>query len=467
MPAYLAIDQGTHASRAIVFDDGGNEIAKSVLDVSLHRQDEGRVEQSAGELTASIDSVVSDALRQCRGQAVVACGLATQRSTVVGWNAEGAALSPALSWQDVRAGAALTSLAERAEAIQQISGLPLSPHYGASKLHWLMQQPGCADADRFSPLVSYLLFHLLSEKPYLVDHCNAQRTQLFALEQLDWSPQLCTWFGVDKKALPACKPVCHDYGVLANSDIPLTAVSGDQNAALYGSGAVAQDVARINLGSGAFVMRALQHYRASETQLSGIALSTADSIIWMREATINGAGSALAWVADTYGIADSRQHIVDWLAEVKEPPLFINSVGGLGSPWWHSRLAPQFLDSGLSAAQRIAAVVESIVFMIQANLEIMRAESGLSRLRVSGGLSKLNALCQWLANLSGLPVERGSENEATARGIAWLAAGQPQHWQARTEFDIFRPRKDAGLQLRYARAMNVLQSMIRTQGKQQ
>ena len=465
MPCILAIDQGTHASRAIVFDADGNEIAKSVREVSLQRQDAGRVEQSAEELRTSIDTVVKDVLAQCRGQVFSACGLATQRSTVVGWRADGSATSPALSWQDVRASAAIASLADHAGEIQRISGLPLSPHYGASKLHWLMQQPTAPETDRYSPLVSYLLYHLLADKPYLVDHCNAQRTQLFDLEQLDWSAQLCAWFGVDRNVLPTCKPVCHDYGFLENTDIPLTAVSGDQNAALYGSGSVAQDTARINLGSGAFVMRALQHYHTSETQLSGIAVSRADSIIWMREATINGAGSALAWVADTFKIADSRQCIVDWLTEVKAPPLFINSVGGLGSPWWQSQLAPQFVDSDLSAAQRIAGVVESIVFMIQANLEIMRAESELSCLRVSGGLSKLDALCQSLANLSGLPVERGSENEATARGIAWLAAGQPGDWRTQAVIDIFKPQYDASLQSRYATAMNVLQAMIRTQEK--
>lgn len=464
MSYYLAIDQGTHASRAIVFDGDGNEIAKAVVEVALHRQGTGRVEQSAEALCASIKTTLHDVLGQTRGKTIVACGVATQRSTVVGWRADGSATTPALSWQDVRASAALTPLAKHAAEIQRISGLPLSPHYGASKLHWLAQQRAdYSSPERYSPLVSYLLRHLLADKPYLVDHCNAQRTQLFDLEQLDWSSQLCEWFGVDRTTLPASRPVCHEYGVLANSDIPVTAVSGDQNAALYGGGAVPQDTARINLGTGAFVLRALDHYSPSETQLSGIATSSADSIIWMREATINGAGSALAWAVDTYNISHSRENIGDWLAEVKTPPVFINSVGGLGSPWWQSQLVPHFLDADLSAAQRIAAVVESIVFMIHANLEIMRAESGLARLRVSGGLANLDALCQKLANLSGLPVERGAENEATARGIAWLAAGKPAHWQARADCAVFTPQYDATLQSRYATAMQVLSALLDTQ----
>jgi glycerol kinase len=463
MSCYLAIDQGTHASRALVFDADGNVIARSVVEVSLKRLDAAHVEQSAAELSASIHTVVQDVLAQCRGKEITACGLATQRSTVVGWHADGSAASAALSWQDVRGNAALAPLATHAGDIQRLSGLPLSPHYGASKLRWLMQQPNSTDADRYSPLVSYLLFHLLADKPYLVDHCNAQRTQLFALEQLDWSLQLCDWFGINIKSLPTCKPVCHDYGVLNNTSIPVTAVSGDQNAALYGDGALTQGTARINLGSGAFVMHALEYYRASDTQLTGIALSSEDSVVWMREATINGAGSALAWAEDHFNITNTRECIADWLAQIKSPPIFINSVAGLGSPWWCSDIEPHFIDRDLSAAQRIAAVVESIVFMIQANLEIMRTESTLVRLRVSGGLSNIDGLCQTLANLSGLLVERGVEDEATARGIAWLAAGQPSHWRSRTVFDVFKPQYDASLQSRYDSAMAVLQKLIRTQ----
>jgi len=463
MSCYLAIDQGTHASRAIVFDDDGNEIASAAAEVSLQRLDAVHVEQSADELNASIQKVLGDVLAQCRGKDIIACGLATQRSTVVGWGAEGGAISPALSWQDVRGHPALVSLEKYAADIQQLSGLPLSPHYGASKLHWLMQQPGGSDTDRYSPLVSYLLFHLLSDKPYLVDHCNAQRTQLFALEQMDWSKQLCDWFAVDKKSLPECKPVCHDYGVLNNAAIPVTAVGGDQNAALFGDGALQPGTARINLGSGAFVMRTLEHYQSSESQLTGIAFSNADSVTWMREATINGAGSALAWVEDKFNITNTRECISDWLSQVETPPIFVNSVAGLGSPWWCSNVEPHFIDSDLSAAQRIAGVVESIVFMIQANLEIMRAESKLERLRVSGGLSNLDALCQMLANLSGLTVERGTEDEATARGIAWLAAGRPSSWQPRKLFDVFKPQYDASLQARYDSAMAMLQKLTKAQ----
>ncbi len=114
MSCYLAIDQGTHASRAIVFDADGNDIASATAEVALQRLDAAQVEQSADELRASIGKVLRDVLAQCRGKDIIACGLATQRSTVLGWNADGRAATPVLSWQDVRASAALVPLAKHA-----------------------------------------------------------------------------------------------------------------------------------------------------------------------------------------------------------------------------------------------------------------------------------------------------------------------------------------------------------------
>ena len=92
--------------------------------------------------------------------------------------------------------------------------------------------------------------------------------------------------------------------------------------------------------------------------------------------------------------------------------------------------------------------------MIQMNLELIRAEAPLKRLRASGGLSKLDGLCQKLSNLSGLELERSNVVEATARGAAWLAAGRPQHWNPAaadkdTAGDAFVPQPDQALQARY------------------
>ncbi len=471
MECYLAIDQGTHASRALLFDEDGDTISAAVCEVQLQRMQGARVEQAADDLLTSIHHALTEVMAGidiATQQRIRACGIATQRSSVLAWHRDGTPVSALLSWQDTRGQTVIDSMQSQHMALQQLTGLPLSAHYGASKLRWLQQwiaREGKHPLDtiQLSPWVSYVLYHLLAQRPYLVDHCNAQRTQLFDVQSLNWSHELCARFEVAEQRLPMCVPVRHAYGRLADYPINVTAVSGDQNAALCGMIAADTRVALVNLGSGAFVMRHLPAYAASHTQLTSIALSDSREVSYVREATINGAGNALDWVAQHYNISDIEQRLPQWLDTINAPAMFINSVGGLGSPWWRTDIEPYFVDAALGAVaegQRVIGVIESILFMVHANLLLMQQEAAIALLRVSGGLSQLDGLCQRLADLTGLDVSRGNEREATARGIAWLAAGRPDGWQQRAGITLFRPRSDAALQQRYQQFNNLLQHRL-------
>ena len=96
------------------------------------------------------------------------------------------------------------------------------------------------------------------------------------------------------------------------------------------------------------------------------------------------------------------------------------------------------------------AVAESIVFLLQANFEIMRKFPPIpARLVATGGLARLDRLCQRLADLSGLPVYRPAEHEATARGTAYLLAGFPENWSEEKPGMSFAPQPNPLLKQRY------------------
>ncbi len=474
MTYYLAIDQGTHASRACLFDEAGELVCEYTKKIKIRRISDSHIEQDANEILDSVNEVVTKLLHEAgTQQTIVACGFAIQRSSVVAWKNDGTVISPVLSWQDTRGKQQLVDLDKHKAEIQRLSGLPLSAHYGASKLHYLLNktksQLTTLDTLRLSPLISYLLFHILEGHPYIVDHSNAQRTQLFDLAKLSWSTRLTDLFNIPMQVLPDCVPVLKNtdtpHGKLAGTEIPVNAISGDQNAAIFGAGLLKPETALVNFGTGAFVLRLLTHYRASEKQLSGIACSDHNTVQYVREATINGAASALSWLEKRHQVSDVFNQLPTWLNEIglneiKQPPLFINTVGGLGSPWWLSNIEAKFIESDspfskleadlavTDLATQAVAIIESIVFMVCINLEIMQREQTLSSLRVSGGLSQLDGLCQRLANLSGLRIERIKLPEATARGVAWLAAGKPDGW-SNIELDVFEPAIMPDLSKRY------------------
>ena len=132
----LVIDQGTHATRALLFSPQGEILAQVEQAVALHRINHEQVEQDGEEILDSVLQVLAH-IGHLPGNTI--CALTTQRSTTLAWDkTTGDVLCPALSWQDRRAQTDLQPFAAHASQIKNITGLPLSAHYGAGKLRWLL-----------------------------------------------------------------------------------------------------------------------------------------------------------------------------------------------------------------------------------------------------------------------------------------------------------------------------------------
>ena len=458
----LALDQGGHGSRTVIFDDHGNEVAASHVPVATRHGDDGFVEQDPLELARSLERAALDACESpaAAGRPIEAAGLATQRSTIVCWErSSGRALTGAISWQDRRNAAWLDRLGDRAGEIRDLTGLVLSPHYGASKLRWCLDEVPAVRraAERgdlaFGPLSSWLLWNLVDERPVVVDPANASRTLLFDPATLAWSPALLDAFEIDIGCLPACVPTCHAYGHMSVGSlrIPVTACTGDQSAAAFACGTPAGNVALVNVGTGAFVQRAASADAPLPNGLLRSVLRSDDSgAVYSHEGTVNGAGSAIDWLrGDTPLDVDRALGSLD-VRHGEDVPLFINGVGGLGAPFWLPAFPVEFVTDG-DDRLRLAAVVESIAFLLCVNLVAMQRSASLDRARISGGLARCDYLCQALADASGIPVHRDAQREATARGAAFLAAGPPSQWLAVPVERSFEPRPNQDLAARYRR----------------
>lgn len=458
-PVYLVIDQGGQSSRALVFNQQGNILAQASVAIDTTRAGPDRVEHPAQELIRSIHDAVLQATTGIDANTIESIGLACQRSSIVCWDSSsGAALSAVLSWQDRRASDSLKQLSAEAENIHALTGLFLSPHYGASKLRWCLDHLSEVSSAHtqgrlaFGPLSSFILSRLLNERPLLVDPVCAARTLLWNIKRRDWDQRLLELFDIPIECLPRCVPNQFDYGhmPIGACAIPLKVSSGDQPAALYMSGPPATDKVYINIGTGAFLQRVLDNQALiTPNLLSSVVWQSENEISYVLEGTVNGAASAIQQIAKELDINDQhlQERLVQGLATVESPPLFLNGVSGLGSPFWLPEFTSAFVGQG-NATEKLVAVVESIVFLIQTNLDEMNKHlDAPRRIIVSGGLSALDGLCQRLASVSGLVVERTENQEATARGLAWLLSGSPEFSQV--AYTQFNPIADANLKQRY------------------
>ena len=465
----VALDQGSHASRAVLFDAAGNEVTQAHVAVATRREGTDRVEQDAEELVCSLRTALQDACERHPGAAIVAAGLATQRSTIVAWSrGTGRALTGAISWLDRRNAAWLGRLAPVAEQVRTITGLPLSPHYGASKLRWCLDhvaavQRAAASRDlAFGPLSSYLVARLTAERTCAVDPANASRTLLFDAATLQWSPDMLRLFDLQAEQLPACVPTRHGFGHVECDGrlVPLTACTGDQSAAAFALGEPGTDCALVNVGTGAFIQRvAPPGAPLPDGILRSVVCADTEGVLTSHEGTVNGAGSALDWLRERVVIDVGRGLGVlgARAAPAEDVPLFMNGVGGLGAPFWQPDFPCEFVGEGDEEA-RLAAVVESIVFLLCVNLGRLERSAPLRRIRISGGLACNDYLCRCLASLSGLPVERPAAVEATARGVAYLAAGKPASWHNVPIEQTFTPSAAPALASRYARWLGAMSS---------
>ena len=462
-PLVLALDQGTHASRAVVLDGRGDVLTSAERPLALVRPQPDWAEQDGDEMVASVVTAVAAALAPLgprRGD-VVAAGLASQRASCACWDRRnGRPLAPVFSWQDRRAHAWLRQFEDRGEDVHRRTGLFLSAHYGASKLRWALDHlPPVREARDagtlcWGPQASFLAFRLLVEHPLAADPQCAARTQLWNLSTRDWDPELLALFGLPGGFLPHSVPTCHRYGTLVSGDvrIPLVALNGDQSAAVFAFGWPDEDSAYVNIGTSAFVQRALTRDPGYvPRQLVGIILDDGRTTVWTVEGNVNGAGTALEWLAREQGVTDIVPLLEPWLERGGEPPLFLNGIAGLGGPFWKPDFVSRYVGAG-EPWQEAIAVVESIAFLLQANLdEMARFVPPPKRIRVSGGVSRLDGLCRRLAAVSGLPVHRREDPEATARGIGYLAAGRPAEWNRGGDEQVFAPAADTALAARYRR----------------
>jgi glycerol kinase len=439
--------------------------------IATQRNALGHVEHDAEEVVASVATALAELARIVPVVRWQAAGFAVQRSSLACWDArDGRPLSPVISWQDRRNAAWLKGLARKADEVHQLTGLPLSPHYGASKLRWCLDHlpdvraAAAQSTLRAGPLASYLLHRLLTERPVLADAANAARTLLWSPFRRDWSEELLELFGIPRAILPRAVGTKWRFGSLAavGSPVPVVVCNGDQSVVPFASGPLDSHAAYVNLGTGAFVLRPTATAMRAAPLMTSVIRADAANVDFVLEGSVNGAGAALSWFEMHQGAAADRMLALLDNAPLADDgaPFFLNGVAGLGSPFWNPDFESRFVGEG-SELQQCRAVLESVAFLIKANLDEMdRHLDSAQRLVASGGLAENGLLCRMLACLAGVPVDRASDREATSRGLAFQVAGEPAGFEPLAT-ERLAPEPDQRLLARYLKWIELMRAATR------
>lgn len=458
MPRLIAaIDAGTTSTRCILFDHGGAAVAGAQKE---HRQitpRPGWLEHDPQELWTNTAAVVAEAMANARASSgdIAAVGLTNQRETTLLWErATGRPVHNAIVWADARTG----ELCERLKGdggidrFREATGLPIATYFAATKLAWMLQNiPGARQrAQRgelcFGTVDAWLLRHLTGR--FATDVTNASRTMLMGLRELAWRDDLLEAFGVPREVLPAIEPsVGGDFGATRASgpfagEIPVTAVLGDQQAALFGQCCFDVGEAKNTYGTGCFLLM----NTGGEAVASAHGLLTTPAYqfagqapVYALEGSVAVAGSLVQWLRDNLGFIARSEEIEALAGGVEDSGgvYFVPAFGGLFAPHWDSSARGTII--GITAqttrAHLARAALDATCYQTADVFDAMTADSGraLAVLNVDGGMAVNDRLLAFQADVLGVPVARPAYTESTAAGAAYAAGLAAGFWKEPSE----------------------------------
>jgi len=471
-PLFLALDQGTTSSRAILFDTAGLPVATAQQEFRQITPAAGVVEHDATEIWSSQLATARQVIGTAgiSPQAIQAIGITNQRETTILWDrVTGEPVAPAIVWQSRVSEPICQRLREAGheDLIRERTGLRLDPYFSATKIvHLLETVDGLAARCRrgevlFGTVDSWLVWKFTAGQVHATDPSNAGRTLLYDIREGRWSEKLCEIFGVPMEILPEVRSSAGNFGVatadMLGCELPICGIAGDQQSASYGQGCLQPGDAKNTYGTGAFLLFATgpEAVVSQHGLLTTPAADDGRGPSFFLEGAIFIAGAIVSWLRDGLGIIKQASEIEPLAASVPDSDgvVLVPALAGLGTPHWdpHARGLIIGLTRGTTAAHIARAALESIALQVAEVVECMRRDSGiaLDRLRVDGGASSNDLLMQIQADVLGVPVERPRVLETTALGAALLAARGAGHEAAidttlaRQTERVFEPTTDA------------------------
>nr|WP_295660136.1 glycerol kinase GlpK [Polymorphobacter sp.] len=435
----LVLDEGTTSTRALAFDTGGTIVATAARAITQYYPASGWVEHDANELW-ELSRACLDEVAVAVGIERIACiGLTNQRETMVFWDrTSGAPLANAIVWQDRRGAAQCEAwIADGLEPqVQATTGLVLDPYFSVSKIAWaLAEWPAVAAAAADGRLAlgtvdAWLLYRLTDGRVHATDATNASRTLLMNLRTCEWDAGLVARFGVPAAALPAITDCAGPLGetVLLGRTIPITGCAGDQHAAAIGQGCLSPGMIKATYGTGTFVLAHAGTAPPVSTHrlLATLAWRLDGVAAYALEGSIFTSGAAVQWLRDGIGVIATAAETEALAGSVADSGgvVIVPAFTGMGAPHWRADV--RGLITGVTAATTRAhlarATLEAVVHQTADLLDALAADGvPCERLRVDGGMVANDWLCQHLADVLGLAVERPRVIETTALGTAMLA----------------------------------------------
>lgn len=455
MPSFVgAIDQGTTSSRFIIFDASGTIIAVAQKEHEQIFTQPGWVEHDPLEIWQNTLEVIASAMQSANINAsqLAAVGITNQRETTILWNRRtGKPVHNALVWQDTRADSVVAELVRDGgqNRFRAETGLPLASYFSGPKLRWLLdnvpeaRQQAESGELLFGTIDTWLIWNLTGGRDgglHLSDVTNASRTQLMALNTLEWSDALLSAFDVPSNLLPKIV-ASSGHHATASVDplngVAITGILGDQQAALVGQTCFERGEAKNTYGTGCFLL--MNTGTIPVESKAGLATTVAyqmgtEPAHYALEGSVAITGSLVQWLRDNLGIIENSGDVEALARSVDDngDVYFVPAFSGLYAPHWRddARGVIAGLTRFANRGHIARAALEATAFQTREVLDAMQQDSGIPilELRVDGGMVANDLLMQFQSDILDAPVVAPKVTETTALGAAYAAGLAVKYW---------------------------------------
>ena len=454
----VAIDQGTTSTRVILFDVKGNIKFKSQKEFKQYFPKNGWVEHNPNEIWKSTLFSLKKVIKKTKKMngKILSIGITNQRETTVLWNKKnGKPVYNAIVWQDRRTQKYCKNLKKNnfEKKIRKKTGLFIDPYFSATKIKWILDNVKKtklllkSNNLLFGTIDTFLIWKLTKGQCHLTETTNASRTMLFNINTNRWDNEILKKLKIPYKILPEVKNSADNFGTtnkkVIGEEIPISAVLGDQQAAVVGQACFETGSIKSTYGTGAFVIMntGCKKIISKNKLLTTICYTLNGKNTYGLEGSIFIAGAGVQWLRDKIKLIKNAYE-TEKIAKSKknnEGVYVVPAFSGLGAPYW--RPDARGLVTGLTRdsdwKSLVRAVVESVAYQSFDLFESMKKDGLKPKIiKVDGGMVANNWFSQFLSDIINLKVKRSKVLETTALGVALLSGYQIGEFKSLKEIQV-------------------------------
>ena len=433
MKYFLSIDQGTTSTRCILFNTDGSIASSHQIELTQYFPDNNSVEHDPIEIIDSVNKCIQNVVNDIDVNEIVSIGITNQRETTVAWSkSTGKPFYNAIVWQDTRTQSICDELSKNKRFTEVIknTGLPISTYFSLSKILWLIEnvpeiRSSLEDDVSFGTIDSWIVYNLTGN--FYTDVTNASRTLMYDLHNMEWSDDILNELSIPKHSLPEVKPSLSNFGEIDGviKSVPITAILGDQQAALFGQNCTSKGDVKNTYGTGCFALTntGTDIIESDNGLLTTLAYQIeGEDPLYALEGSVPIAGAAVQWLRDNLNIIKSSDEIESLAMREKDngDVYFVPAFSGLFSPHWdETARGALFGLTRFSNKSHIArSVLESVAFQSFELLQSMEKDLDIEfqNLKVDGGMVSNNLLMQFQSDILNKTIISQEINEITALG---------------------------------------------------